>query len=446
MWWRVFFIAQMHSSTFQAISRSAALRSLASCLAIATRLPAKAAVPMVRAENAAVPMVRAANFAMPKAPAIGAIVTGFLVPTAQYSSYAELLDELSMPSVIVNDGSTLGRPTPLAEAATNVLSAVDAAAKERELEDSTPLVLIAHSRGAKAAVLAAQTSSRPVAAMILLDPVDATLFEGSSVLSALRSLRLPVAILGSGAGQGECAPIGSNYAAFWRALEPPAAEVPPAAPDGTPTAAAPPPRPPRLLAVLGHAGHMQFLDHRGALDVCTAGQDDDPSIREVALAVVATWLAAFVPGTAPVLAQAPPADRLGRPGRGGDRPAQLGALGRAAQTFRRVASRSAAAPSWAPSPAQTEWQANALRPDGRRAAAPRDAPQPRGTSTIGSGRVSARYLLLAARLEEVCADAAMTSRSGGASSRRVAACVAALQGTRFRAQVEFTSDGDIDTS
>jgi pimeloyl-ACP methyl ester carboxylesterase len=207
-----------------------------------------------------------------------------LLPPRQYTGYIDLLEELHIPSFIFEDGSTLGRPTTNQDAAQCLLTAIDSAAANNELVDeTTPLVLIAHSRGAKAAVLAAQASTRPVAAMLLLDPVDATVFDNSTVLPALRSLRVPIAILGSGAGAGECAPRGGNYESFFFDAAAPAARVPP-----------------RLLAFLKHAGHTQYLDDRRMmLDVCTAGTDDDLSVRDVALAVMATFLAAFVPGVAP---------------------------------------------------------------------------------------------------------------------------------------------------
>ena len=37
------------------------------------------------------------------------------------------------------------------------------------------------------------------------------------------------------------------------------------------------------------------------MDVCTAGRDDDASVHDVTLAVLASWLAAFVPGVAPAV-------------------------------------------------------------------------------------------------------------------------------------------------
>ena len=211
--------------------------------------------------------------------AIAAIAPGFLVAPEQYALYRDLLEELSIPTVVVDDHSTLTHPTPIAESSAALLAAVDAVADSRALPSTTPLVLLAHSRGAKAAVRAAEAASRPVAAMILLDPVDATVFEGESIMESLANINVPTAICGSGVA-GDCAPSGSNYAEFYNAI-------------GSSTSTPPPPR---LLALLRGAGHMQYLSqHGGMLDVCASGTDNDDAVHDVALAVLATWLAAFVP-------------------------------------------------------------------------------------------------------------------------------------------------------
>jgi len=194
--------------------------------------------------------------AAPAAPAIAAVVPGFLIPPEQYEGYCAVLRDMGIPAVVVDDGSTLGRPTPIQEAAATILAAVETAAAGSNVAASAPLVLVAHSRGGKSAVLAAQASQRDVAAIVLLDPVDATGAENSTALPALRSLRAPLAVLGAGAGAGECAPPGANYAAFFAAAAP---------------------APPRLLALLPRAGHTQLLDDRAEiLDVCSPGKAPFP--------------------------------------------------------------------------------------------------------------------------------------------------------------------------
>ena len=136
-----------------------------------------------------------------------------------------------------------------------------------------PLVLLGHSRGAKVATVAAAKSKRRVAALVLLDPVDATGPDPTTALPQLQSLgRVPTVILGSGAGAGDCSQ--NDYLRFEAALEKSGA--------------------PRLVGVLDRAGHTQFVDNRRVLtvDVCTTGRDKDAVIREVALAATTAWVGA----------------------------------------------------------------------------------------------------------------------------------------------------------
>lgn len=221
--------------------------------------------------------------------ALALVVTGFLLPASQYGSYARLLEDLGMRALTFSDGSTLREPASLGAASAAALEACEAEASRLGLPRSTPLVLLGHSRGCKACVLAAAASARPVAAMLLLDPVDSTAFETASALPALRTLRVPTLVLGSGAGSGDCAPLNANFAAFYAALAAAGA--------------------PRLLGFLPAAGHTQFLDARGALlDVCAAGADADEAVRELGAAAIAAWCARFVPGVR---------ERLGPPAEGG---------------------------------------------------------------------------------------------------------------------------------
>ena len=96
--------------------------------------------------------------------------------------------------------------------------------------------------------------------MVLLDPVDATSKDPATVLESLASLRVPTAILGSRLGAIDgCAPSGANYESFALALD----------------AATP-----RIVGLLGRAGHTQFVDRRRALlvDVCTPDKDADADV------------------------------------------------------------------------------------------------------------------------------------------------------------------------
>lgn len=217
--------------------------------------------------------------------ALAVVVSGFLLPEEQYIPFAYLLDELNVPTVLYNDGSSLRHPTELGAGASGALRLAEQEASRLGASADTPLLLVGHSRGAKECVLAAASSSRPVAAMVLLDPVDATPFESNTTLPQLEALRVPTAILGSGADGGECAPKGSNYASFYAALA------------RTHT--------PRLLAYLKHAGHMAYVDAPDSiLSPCEAGSDDVESVHDVALAVTAAWCAACVPGLSQRAAQA----------------------------------------------------------------------------------------------------------------------------------------------
>lgn len=212
---------------------------------------------------------------------IMALATGFTLPTAQYQSYADQARVLGLAPLLFSDGSSSTQPTSLADASSALLSHIDDEARRLALPAATPLVLVGHSRGAKTAILTAAASRRPVAALVLIDPVDGTSFEPASVLDRLEAggAKVPTAVIGAGLG-GDCAPAGSNYAAVFGALER----------AGTP----------RLLALVRNGGHLQFLDRRQELlsDVCTFKKGADVRTRGVAQTVLCAWCAAFVPGAA----------------------------------------------------------------------------------------------------------------------------------------------------
>jgi hypothetical protein len=83
-------------------------------------------------------------------------MTGFLLPAAQYASYAGLLTELGIHPLVINDGSTLRQPSPLGVAAECALEAAEREAARMMMAASSPLVLVGHSRGAEECVLAAE--------------------------------------------------------------------------------------------------------------------------------------------------------------------------------------------------------------------------------------------------------------------------------------------------
>eukprot|EP00747_Dinoflagellata_sp_TGD_P099624 gnl/TRDRNA2_/TRDRNA2_167801_c0_seq4.p1 gnl/TRDRNA2_/TRDRNA2_167801_c0~~gnl/TRDRNA2_/TRDRNA2_167801_c0_seq4.p1 ORF type:complete len:397 (+),score=52.57 gnl/TRDRNA2_/TRDRNA2_167801_c0_seq4:104-1294(+) len=201
---------------------------------------------------------------------VAVIATGFLVPPEQYVSYSNLLRELGLLPIIFNDGSSLFSATNITTAARKLLAAADEALDGPDV----PLFLIGHSRGAAVSLAAAGMSTRRVAAMVLMDPVGRSLLSQEAL--ALPQ-KIPTAILGSGAGAGECAPPGDNYAAFYEELESKSTS--------------------RVLAFLGDAGHMQYVDKRMELaDPCTVGSVKDDAVREAAMAVLTAWCVSFVPG------------------------------------------------------------------------------------------------------------------------------------------------------
>lgn len=210
---------------------------------------------------------------------LAVVAGGFLIPSEQYESYAQKFTEIGCATLSFSDESTLSRPRPLDDGADALLSQVSSLAQEKGLAASSPLVLLGHSRGCKTVVAAASRTKRRVAALVLIDPVDKTGPDPSSVLGALSSLQVPTVVLGSGKSEYDCAPTGSNYIVFADALRRAGA--------------------PRLVGLLGRAGHTQFVDNRRMLltDVCTTGRDPDALVREVALEATAAWAAAALSPT-----------------------------------------------------------------------------------------------------------------------------------------------------
>ena len=212
-----------------------------------------------------------------QAVAVAVVAGGFLIQASQYQSYANALEALGCTTVIYADESVMSRPKDLADGAQSLLARVESQASKVGLSRAAPLILLGHSRGCKTCVAAACRSQRQVAAMVLIDPVDRTGPDPSSVLSHLATLQVPTAVLGSGKSEFDCAPLESNYLRFAEALE---------------TACTP-----RLVGFLARAGHTQFVDNRRvmAVDVCTTGKDADAAIREVALEATAAWVGAALP-------------------------------------------------------------------------------------------------------------------------------------------------------
>ena len=202
-------------------------------LIMAVAEPSPTAVPQVAAAPpppTTVPQAAAAPLPL----AIAVITTGFMLPAQQYISYVDLLADLGIRAVTFNDGASVTKSCRLEESSAALLECAEAEAAVLGLPPTLPLVLLGHSRGAKLSVLTAAKASRPVAAMVLLDPVDATPFEPASTMGTLAGLSVPTAVVGAADSATDCAPTGGNYATFFDTLA---------------TSAAP-----RLLALLPQAG------------------------------------------------------------------------------------------------------------------------------------------------------------------------------------------------
>ena len=217
------------------------------------------------------------SLALPAPLGVGIVAPGFLLPAEQYTSYAHLLSSFGLCAQVVPDRmSSLSQPAPIGARAAELLDAAETQARRSRLPPSAPLVLVGHSRGAKACCVAASMSRRPVAALILLDPVDVTPFDSESVLQSLATAPVPTAVLGAARG-ADCAPVGSNYEEFYTSLVRADAM--------------------RLLGVLPSAGHMQFVDDRRSLgwDVCAVGKSPDAAVHDAAFAMIAAWVAVTLP-------------------------------------------------------------------------------------------------------------------------------------------------------
>lgn len=212
---------------------------------------------------------------------LAVISTGFLITADQYSSYARRLAEWGYVAVVydfvqqaLDPSSDLACVDLLEELLTwcgNLNNPIGS------LCDSSNIMLIGHSRGAKISSLVASKDPR-VKALYLIDPVDVTVYtplspDFPSAASALESSsinqQLPVAIVGSGSGS-DCAPSDSSYNVFYKAI-----------------------RGPTWQGVVKSAGHLQFLDARSSTAmglVCQASANvTDGQVEDVAHAMMIAW-------------------------------------------------------------------------------------------------------------------------------------------------------------
>ena len=235
--------------------------------------------------SGAAPRSTAASESLPGGPAtseargIAVLAGGFSIPTEQYESYAQSLSAQGWHVDLFED-STFGRR--IDNAAAGVCDRVQAWLR-RGNGDGRAVLLAGHSRGCKHVVLAARSllaAGIAVNALFLIDPVDATMQDPESVLDVMKTLHLPVLIVGAAGDDGGCAPAGSNYRDFFEAMRAGGCEG--------------------LLAVVEQAGHTQFLDARASLvlDPCAAGREHDLKVGAFCRALLTLWGSAFPPGGA----------------------------------------------------------------------------------------------------------------------------------------------------
>ncbi len=217
-----------------------------------------------------------------KAPFPLVVVTpGFLIGADQYNSYAERLASWGYAVVSYDFTQQVLDPTTDIESLELLEELIDWCATSgsvlSKVSDPENVMLIGHSRGGKISTLAA-IKDRRVKSLFLLDPVDVTVYtpedrinypSATVALSASPATqRLPVCIVGAGGG-GDCAPLESNYDLFYKAA-----------------------RGPTWKTVVEEAGHLQFLDQRGATAMgafCQAGKSTDDDIKDVARLMMVAW-------------------------------------------------------------------------------------------------------------------------------------------------------------
>ncbi len=209
------------------------------------------------------------------------ITPGFLIGSDQYNSYAERMASWGYAVVSYDFAQQVLDPTTDIESLELLEELIDWCTTSgnllRKVSDPENVMLIGHSRGGKISTLAALKDKR-VKSLFLLDPVDVTVYtpddrinypSATVALSASPTgQRLPICIVGAGRGD-DCAPAESNYDLFYRAA-----------------------RGPTWKTVVEEAGHLQFLDQRGATAMgafCQTGTSSDDDIKDVARLMMVAW-------------------------------------------------------------------------------------------------------------------------------------------------------------
>jgi chlorophyllase len=184
---------------------------------------------------------------------------GFQLAPSQYTSYAKHLASHGYLAVIPDFPT--GFSSNFVRDAKDLVATIDAVTRGNGARgDETRVGVTGHSRGGKAAVLAAGLDAR-IKAVLALDPVDGaggfstcnTTTECPPASTTLAALRIPVGYLGetldaTGGTFGQaCAPAAGNFQVFYGASKPPAFAVD-----------------------IKGASHMSFLDNPNCGFTCSA--------------------------------------------------------------------------------------------------------------------------------------------------------------------------------
>ncbi len=239
------------------------------------------------------PRVLSADVWIPAGEASGPLLVfapGFQLGREHYASLGALAGSHGIVVVVPTFGDSLLAPIDHADLAVYLRRFVDWALEAPDIEgrlDRDALVMAGHSRGGKAALLAAIQDER-VDGVFVFDPVDLTgnpfappqpTPENPSVTPELMpTLNVPTGIIGAGRGaEGAvaCAPEGENYQAYFDAAE----------------------HSPTILWELPHAGHLDFAEAVPLLLAAGCPAGDDPlSARTFANGTLVAFVRGVVVG------------------------------------------------------------------------------------------------------------------------------------------------------
>jgi dienelactone hydrolase len=211
------------------------------------------------------------------------IAHGFSIESSRYYAYADRLGSFCFVACTVDYSNVLGQdqdPVAVSAALDWALASAALAGKV----DPDRAGSMGHSRGGKAAVMAAIQDSR-FKAVLGLDPVDACPALGSGcpeAITQIPSLAVPTAFLGEtldaqGPGQA-CAPAQDNYQLFYQAAQSPSLEI-----------------------TVNGANHMSFvadLSNCLACGFCKPATADHQAVLDLSLSYTAAFFQRWLRGAA----------------------------------------------------------------------------------------------------------------------------------------------------